>query len=62
MNGVDVPGGPVTVRTDQAREAGWVTFAFERNEGATWPPGVLELTVTAPDGETVAGSVQIRVN
>jgi hypothetical protein len=62
MNGVAVPGGPVTVRADEAREAGWVTFAFKRNEGATWPPGVLELTVTAADGESVTGSVQIRVN
>ncbi len=62
MNGVAVPGGPVTVRTDQARGPGWVTFAFRRNEGATWPPGLLELTVTAPNGASVTGSVQINVN
>lgn len=62
MNGVAVPGGPVTVRADQAREAGWVRFELTLTEGKTWPPGVLELTVTAPGGEQVSGSIQIRVN
>ena len=62
MNGVAVPGGPVIVRTDQAREAGWVNFELTLNEGKTWPPGVLELTVTAPGGEKVSGSIRIQVN
>jgi hypothetical protein len=39
-----------------------VTFERVRNEGMTWPPGELEITVTASDGASVSGSVLIQVN
>jgi hypothetical protein len=62
MNGVAVPGGPTAVATDTDRAEGWVSFELIRNEGMTWPPGVLEITVTVEDGATVSDSVPIQVN
>jgi len=62
MNGVAVPEASATVVAQTAREGGWVTFKLARNEGKTWPPGELEVTITASDGTTVSGSVQIQVN
>jgi hypothetical protein len=62
MNGVAVPGDPTTVVAETDRGEGWVTFERVRNEGMTWPPGELEITVTASDGASVSGSVLIQVN
>ncbi len=62
MNGVAVPGAPTTVATEAERGEGWVAFELVSKEGMTWPPGELEITVTASDGASVSGSVLIQVN
>jgi len=61
IDGEPVPDAAMTAETDSTLASGWATFQFTRKEGELFPLGDLAVTVTASDGTSVTGDIDIVV-
>jgi len=61
IDGVAVPAATMTVTSGSTLATGWATFQLTREAGHLFPLGELSVTVSAEDGASVSGSVEIVV-
>lgn len=59
INGTEIEGMTSTVTIDQATASGWASFSLTWNGAALWPTGTLGVIITASNGMSASGEIQI---